>query len=61
MLPLRNPYTPAEHSTRVHSALPRLLSNSLVAVAVVPLLAIREQPVDHDSTNREDEHEDRPQ
>ena len=42
-------------------ALPRLLDNSLVAVSVVPLLAVGQEPVDDDATDREDEDKDRPQ
>jgi hypothetical protein len=42
-------------------ALPGLLRNSLVAVAIVPLLAVGKKPVDDDATDREDEDEDRPE
>jgi len=41
--------------------LPRLLDNSLVAVSVVPLLAVGQKPVDDDATDREDEDKDRPE
>lgn len=41
--------------------LPDLLLNGLVAVTVVPLLAVGEEPVDDDAADGEDEDEDRPQ
>ena len=41
-------------------ALPGLLDNSLVAVSVVPLLAVGQEPVDDDATDGEDEDKDRP-
>lgn len=41
--------------------LPRLLSNNLVSVSVVPLLAVGKEPVDDDSADREDEDENRPE
>ena len=65
MLP--SPIAPRLHlprfSLRATSAtsLPRLLDNSLVAVSVVPLLAVGEKPVDDDAADGEDEDEDRPE
>lgn len=41
--------------------LPRLLNNSLISISVVPLLAVGQEPVDDNTTDREDEHKDRPQ
>lgn len=43
------------------TSLPCLLDNSLVAVSVVPLLAVGQEPVDDDATDGEDEDKDRPQ
>ena len=42
------------------TSLSRLLDNSLVAVSVVPLLAVGQEPVDDDATDGEDEDKDRP-
>lgn len=54
-------YPPTSHSSLCFLCLPDLLLNGLVAVAVVPLLAIGEEPIDDDTADREDEDEDRPQ
>jgi len=56
---------PTLHSSSLRATsatfLPRLLDNSLVAVSVVPLLAVGQEPVDDDTADGEDEDEDRPQ
>jgi hypothetical protein len=42
-------------------SLPRLINNSLIPVAVVPLLTVGKKPVDDDTADGEDEDEDGPQ
>jgi hypothetical protein len=63
--PLTPPIAPLVSLRLLKSAsttsLSRLLDNSLVAVSVVPLLAVGQEPVDDDATDREDEDKDRPQ
>ena len=43
------------------NSLPRLINNSLIPVAVVPLLTVGKKPVDNNTADREDEDEDGPQ
>lgn len=42
-------------------ALPRFLRDHLIAVSIVPLLTVGEEPVDDDAADGEDEDQDRPQ